>query len=178
MLPMIFRRLPILLRWISGVMIAAVVLTGCARPVTGVAVAGDRRPHDIWQLTDDLIRRSPMTPDTLAKILGIELRPSGNGGFRGGPVDLGPQLTIPSIRVLDVPTVTAVLLAVKTADCVRLTDVQAHFPNVAKRVAIIQGGTIVEQWAANYPWGGLSFALQQPPGCVQSIDVTYPKIKR
>lgn len=175
---MTLRRLSIFLRWISVVMAVVVVLTGCARSVTGVPVAGDRRPHDIWQLTDDLVGRSPVSPEGLAKILGTELKPAGNGSFRAGPVELGPELTIPSLRVLDVPAVMAVLLAVKTPQCVRLADVQARFPKIAKRVAIIQGGMIVEQWAVNYPWGSLSFAVQQPPGCVQSIDLTYPKIKR
>lgn len=175
---MTLRRPPVFLRWISVIMAAAVVLTGCARNVAGVPVAGNLRPHDIWELTDDLVGRSPITPDGLAKLLGTELKPAGNGSFRSGPVELSPDLTIPSLRVLDVPAVMAVLLAVKTPKCVRLADVQARFPKIAKRVAIIQGGTIVEQWAVSYPWGSLSFAVQQPPGCVQSIDLTYPKMKR
>jgi hypothetical protein len=172
------RRLSNVLRWFGVVLVGALLLTGCARQVEGVAKAGDRRPHDIWQLTDDLVRQSPMTPDALARILGTQLKPNGNGGFRGGPVELGPELSIPMVRVLDVPNVTAVLLAVKTPECVRLTDVQGRFPDIKKRVAVIQNGMILEQWAANYPWGSLSFSLKQPPGCVQSIDVSYPKMRR
>lgn len=155
-----------------------VMLSGCARQVVGAPVVGDTRPHDVWQLVDDLIRRSPVKPDGLSKILGADLKSTGGGTYRGGPVELGPELTIPAVRMVDLPVVAAILIAVKTPECVRLADVQAHYPEVVKRVSIIQGGKVTEQWAATHPWGGLSFAIQQPPGCVQSLEITYPKIKR
>ncbi len=169
---------PRLRRICCAVLAAALVLTGCGRQVGGVAVAGDTRPHDVWQLADDLVRRSPLNPDAVSKMLGIKLKTNGGGTYRGGPADLGPQLTVSAIRMIDVPAMTAVLVAVKTPDCVRLADVQAHYPQVVKRVAIVQGGRVTEQWVAPYPWGAVGFAIQQPPGCVQTIDVSYAKMKR
>lgn len=161
-----------------AVLAVVVTVAGCARQVTGTPVVGDTRPHDVWQLVDDLVRRSPVKPDGLSKILGVDLKSTGGGTYRGGPADLGPQLTIPAVRMVDLPVVAAILIAVKTPECVRLADVQAHYPEVVKRVSIIQGGKVTEQWAASHPWGGLSFTIQQPPGCVQSLEISYPKIKR
>jgi hypothetical protein len=166
-------------RWIVLVVaIAATVLAGCARDVDGVAVAGDTRPHDVWQLANDLVTRSPLSPDGLSKMLGIGLTPTGKSGYKGGPVELGPQLTVSSVSLLDIPAVTVIRMAVETPECVSLADVQAHYPDVKKRVSIIQGGTITQQWSTHYSWGGLSFAVRHPGDCLQSVDVSYPKRQR
>ena len=45
-----------------------------------------------------------------------------------------------------------------------------------KRVSIIQGGKSLSS-GPQRSLGG-EFAIQQPPGCVQSLGITYPKIKR
>lgn len=168
----------LLVRHILVGLALVVALSGCSRQVQGLAVVGDTRPHDVWQLVDDLIRRSPVTPDQLSKLLGVSLKPAGAGTYRAGPVTLGPELTVPAVRMVDLPVVAAILIGIKTPECVRLTDVQGRYPELAKRVAIIQGGRVTEQWAATYPWGAVSFAIQQPPGCVQNVEITYPKIKR
>lgn len=168
----------LLVRQIVVELALVIALAGCARQVQGVAVVGDTRPHDIWQLVDDLIRRSPVTPDGLSKLLGVDLKSAGGGTYRAGPVSLGPELTVPAVRMVDLPVVAAILIAIKTPECVRLADLQSHYPDLAKRVAIIQGGKVTEQWAATHPWGAVSFAIQQPPGCVQSLEITYPKIRR
>jgi len=177
---MTIRRAPVHL---IGVVVAValgvvVALAGCARHVEGVAVAGDVRPHDLWQLTDDLVRRSPLSAADLSTMLGIDLTPIGDSGFRGGPADLGPQLTVSSIRMLDIPVLTAILMTLKKPDCVQLADVRAHYPGVRKRASIIQGATVTERWSAAYPWGALSFAFQNPGGCLHSLDVSYPKPRR
>jgi len=155
-----------------------VLLSGCARQVSGVAVVGDTRPHDVWQLADDLIRRAPVTPEGLSTMLGVDMKSTGGGTYRGGPAELGPDLTVTNVRMIDLPVVAAVLIAIKTPACVKLADVQAHYPEIAKRVSIIQGGKVTEQWAASYPRSAVSFSIQQPPGCVQSLEVSYPKLKR
>ena len=124
-----------------------------------------------------MIRRSPVKPDGLSKILGADLKSTGGGTYRGGPVELRPELTIPAVRMVDLPVVAAILIAVKTPECVRLADA-GPLPRSGEAGLDHPRRKVTEQWAATQPWGGLSFAIQQPPGCVQSLEITYPKIKR
>ena len=127
------------------------LLAGCARQSS--VPGGGRHPSPRRrQLVDELIRRSPVKTDWPAENFGRRPKSTGGGltGRAGGTRARADHSRRPDRSTCRWWRPSSSLRKRRNASGWRMS--QAHCPEVVKRVSIIQGGKVTEQWVATQPW--------------------------
>lgn len=149
---------------------------GAAPGTTSLEAASVTSPTDVWAFVTTATSEAPLTADQVTSLLDVSLEPVTPYRSEGGPVSLGPDLTID--RVITAENEQGWIFtafAVTTPSCITIDDVKAHYPDVVK-TGSPRGHSLEEKfiWTFTEPWGTLNFGIKDRTKCLSGFSLAAP----
>ncbi|MFI6040334.1 hypothetical protein ACIA8C_01800 [Nocardia sp. NPDC051321] len=153
-----------------------IAVTACGNS-DGKEQPNDVRSMDLWQFVDFAEQNTPLTPDRVSKLLGIELKPEEQNPRRnsGGPVTLsGVEIT--NITAAGSGDDWFASFDTKSGQCITQDDVKKRYPDLKATGAVERKapGQPVEM-SSYRPAAQIIFSFRQSDKCMAGFGLQPPK---